>query len=66
MSGDTRTNPLDCPFEAKEMQEFKHVLALDWLLSLLTIVGTALIWRSYWKDAEIMLEQTEISIEDYV
>ena len=68
--GDTRFNPLDCPFEAKEMRDLMSALALELccfaIFGLLAVLSTTLIWRKYWrKGAQTMQEPAEVSIEDY-
>lgn len=69
--GDTRLNPLDCPFEPKDMHEFLPAYALEVscfvLFGLLTVATTTLIWKKCWhKDASVLMERSEISFEDYL
>lgn len=69
--GDTRLNPLDCPFEPKDMHEFLPAYALEVscfvLFGVLTVAATTFIWKKRWhKDASVLLKRTEISFEDYL
>jgi len=69
--GDTRLNPIDCPFEPNAMKEFWPAqvfeVACFVLFELLVIIIIGLIWHKYWrKNASALQGRIEISFEDYI
>jgi len=69
--GDMRINPLDCPFEPKDIRKFWPAEVLEGgsitLLALLGLLSTAVIWRRCWQSgATAMHGRAEISLDDYL